>query len=74
MQECTRVLEPCSQGEKGENTVGPGERARHNDAIFPEAMGSGGLFSFVSPKVNEGKVGHTWNSLDICGPMGYCCS
>ena len=60
MQECTRVLEPHSQEEKSENAVGPGERARHIDAIFPEAMGSGGLFTFVSPKVEAGGENGTY--------------
>jgi len=70
MQEFTRDLELCSQ-EGSENAVGPGEIARYTDAIFPEAMGSGGLFSFVNPKVKDWKVGLTWNSLDMCGgPWG----
>jgi len=69
MQEFTRDLELCSQGGSG-NAVGPGEIARYTDAIFSEAMG-GSLFSFVSPKVKDWKVGLTWNSLDMCGgPWG----
>jgi len=55
MQECAPVLEPCSQGEKSRNAVGPGKSARHTNAINQEAMGSWGWFSFSSSKVNQGK-------------------
>ena len=65
MQECAPVLEPCSQGEKSRNAVGPGKSARHTNAINPEAMGSWGWFSFSSSKVNQGKEVLVWNSLDM---------